>query len=200
MKTLGILLLASFAVWIILAQAPTGASALAAEQNPPSDSSRPEPDERNLLTNPNFEDGTAGWELCNWGKNSRMEVDRSELHEGKLALRVENLEACHSFIRQVITGKPNTRYQLSGYIKTRRVEPANRGGKSGAVLEVGRMGIYTPLMVGTRQWTKVTVDFTTKDDPEIRVGPSLGTDPAFALGTAWFSELRLTEFGEDERK
>jgi hypothetical protein len=45
-------------------------------------------------------------------------------------------------------------------------------------------------------WTKMTVEFTTKDTDEIRVGPSLGTDPVFVTGTAWFADLSLVELGD----
>jgi hypothetical protein len=152
-------------------------------------------DSRNLFTNGDFEKGAAGWELLNWGKDGRMEMDPSEFHDGKPTLRVDNSQPSHSFIRQIVMGKPHTRYRLSGYIKTRDVESEPNGQKSGAVLMVGRMAVYTPLLAGTTPWTAVSVEFATKDDPEIRLGPSLGTDPTFPTGTAWFSGLRLIELG-----
>jgi hypothetical protein len=58
---------------------------------------------------------------------------------------------------------------------------------------VGRLPVHTPLLVGTQPWTPVSVEFTTTNDPTIRVGPSLGTDATFATGTAWFAELKLVE-------
>lgn len=178
----------------IVFTAPTAPPALPAPQQDPG----VESNDGNLLRNANFEKGTAGWDLQNWGKDGRMAIDEQETHDGKRTLRVENLEACHSFIRQLLRGEPHTRYRLSCYLKTKSVQPAN-GGRSGAVLEVGRMGIYTPLMDGTQSWTKVTVDFTTGDDPEFRVGPSVGLDATFATGTAWFSELTLTKLDGNER-
>jgi hypothetical protein len=154
-----------------------------------------ETDERNLFKNGNFEQGTAGWELLNWGKDGKMEIDTSELHDGKPTLRVTNSDSCHSFIRQIVKGKANTRYRLSGYIKTKDVASDYHGQKTGAILMVGRMTIYTPLLSGTKPWTAVSVDFNTADDPEIRVGPSLGTDFGYPTGTAWFSDLKLVEIG-----
>jgi SLBB domain len=182
MKLLSVLALLLLPAAIIPAQIHSGA--------PPDDS-----DTRNLFTNGDFEKGAAGWELLNWGKDGRMEMDPNELHNGKPSLRVDNAQNCHSFIRQIVMGKPYTRYRFSGYIKTRDVESEPNGQKSGAVLMVGRMAAYTPLLAGTTPWTAVSVDFATKDDPEIRLGPSLGTDPTFPTGTAWFSGLRLIELG-----
>ncbi|MEP6671691.1 MAG: carbohydrate binding domain-containing protein [Chthoniobacter sp.] len=189
MNTLRLFLLASLPLCLIHAQeTPPGL-----RRDSFSAVRTAEADARNLFVNPNFEEGTIGWELMNWGKSGRMEVDTNELRDGKPTLRVENLEPCHSFIRQVLKGKPNTRYQFSGYIKTKDVAVPNNAQKSGAILMVGRMAVYTPLIEGTQPWRKVSVEFTTKDDPEIRLGPSLGTDPTFPTGTAWFSDLRLVE-------
>jgi len=147
----------------------------------------------NLLKNGNFADGTEGWEFFNWGKNSRMEMDEQERFEGKPTLRVENLEPCHTYVRQIVQGKPNTEYRLTGYVKTEDVRSAESQQESGAVFEIGTRGIYTPLINGTKPWRKVTVDFTTTATGEIRVGPSLGTDPAFVSGRAWFAHLSLAE-------
>lgn len=197
MKSLRILLLASFQVFIIHAQSSSGVPAPAPEKNPAFGANAAESQETNLLTNANFEDGTAAWQLLNWEKNGTMEIDTNELHDGKPTLRVDNFEDCHSFVRQIVMGKPNTRYRITGYIKTRDVQPAKEGQQSGAILMVGRMGIYTPVLQGTKSWTKVTADFNTEDDGEIRIGPSLGTDCTFSTGAAWFSDLRLIELGGD---
>jgi hypothetical protein len=126
-----------------------------------------------------------------------MEVDTNEFHDGNSTLRIENLDACHSFVRQIVRGKPNTCYRITGYIKTKDVEPAKEGQQSGAVLTVGRIGVYTQAMEGTKSWTKVTADFATEDDGEIRIGPSLGADDT--TGTAWFSELKLIGISDAAR-
>ena len=160
--------------------------------------SRTEVADRNLLTNGNFAKGIAGWQILNWGKNGTMEVDTRELHDGRPTLRIDNVEACHSFVRQILKAKPHTRYRLTGYIKTKDVEPANAAEKTGAILMVGRKSVYTPLLKGTNSWTEVSVEFVTEHDPEIRVDPSLGSDYGFVSGTAWFSDLQLTEIGEDQ--
>ena len=93
---------------------------------------RPEQGEPNLLTNGNFEKGTAGWEFFNWGKRSKMGMDGRELHDGKPSLRVENFDLCHSYVRQIIHAKPNTRYRLTGYIKTGHIQAAKPGRASTA--------------------------------------------------------------------
>jgi hypothetical protein len=204
MKRLFIAVVPLVAVGMIRAQAPaekpaapsTVAFKLAVADESAKSS---EQDEPNLLINGNFDEGTKGWGFFNWGKKSKMEMDEEELHDGRPTLRVENLESCHSYVRQIIHAKPNTRYRLTGYIKTGHIEPAKPGQRVGAVLEIGTRGIFTaPLMEENMPWTKVTVDFSTTETGEIRVGPSFGY-PGFITGTAWFADLSLVEVDEDDK-
>ena len=159
--------------------------------------------EKNLFTNGNFENGAGDWELVAFEKNGTMTIDTKELRLGKPTLRIDNHAGDHSFVRQLV-GKPNTHYRLSGYIKTLNVEPVKKGVKEGACLLVGftaevRGGKTTPIHK-TQSWTKVSVDFTTTSKTEIRVGASLGSYNAYVTGTAWFSDLTLTELGRDAKK
>ena len=175
----------------------------------------PEPDiaGRNLFKNPYFEKGTNGWELVAFGKKGTMTVDKKELHNGKPSLRIDNPDGGLSFVRQVVAGKPNTHYQLSGYIMTKDVEPVQKGSKEGACLMVGftaevRVGQSQSKARGgksasiqkTKQWTKITVDFTSGSKTELPVGAALGYYNENVTGTAWFSELSLVELGHDTKK
>jgi hypothetical protein len=154
--------------------------------------------EANLFTNANFENGLEGWEMVAFRKKGTMVIDTQELHEGNPTLRIDNVEPDHTFVRQM-AGKPNTRYRLTGYIKTKKVEPEKKGAKDGACLLVGftagvQNGQTAPILK-TQSWTKVSVDFTTTAAPEIRVGASLGSYNAPVSGTAWFSKMSLIELG-----
>lgn len=155
-------------------------------------------DEHNLLSNGSFEKGTDGWELIAFGKKGTMAIDTKELFEGKPTLRIDNLEGDHSFVRQIVKGKPNTRYRLTGYIKTMSVHPVKEDGKEGAVVMVGMVNDASEPLQKTNGWTKVSVDFTPKDPNEIRVGPGLGTYARPVTGTAWFFGITLTELGPAE--
>ena len=57
-----------------------------------------------------------------------------------------------------------------------------RGGKSASIQK-------------TKQWTKITVDFTSGSKTELPVGAALGYYNENVTGTAWFSELSLVELG-----
>jgi len=155
--------------------------------------------ERNLLVNGNFERGTRGWELIAFGKTGKMTIDAEELLEGKPTLRIENFQGDHSFVRQIVKGKPNTRYRLTAYIKTLNVQPVEGSGKEGAVVMIGMVTETSEPLQKTTPWTKVSVDFTPRDPNEIRVGPSLGTYARAVTGTAWFSGITLIELGSETR-
>ena len=192
MKLLSILLLALLSARLVHAQSP------AATPAPPFPWGN-KSEERNLIMNGNFEHGLEHWELIAFAKKGKMEIDTQELHNGKPSLRVDNIEGDHSFVRQIVKGKPNTRYRFSGYIKTKDVE-AVKGGIDGAVLMVGMSLDMTHSIQKTTPWTKVSFDFTPKDPKEIRVGPSLGVYARPVTGTAWFSDLTLTEIGPGRKK
>lgn len=155
---------------------------------------------RNLFKNPNFENGTHGWELAGFSKKGTMAVDPKELHNGKPTLRLESTEGEHMFARQPVPIKPNTCYRLSGFIKTKDVEPVKKGSKAGACLMVGFEPESTPAIVKTKAWTRVTVDIGPKVKPELNIGASLGGYGGPMTGTAWFSELSLVELGQKGKK
>jgi len=153
----------------------------------------------NLFTNGNFEQGTDGWTLSAWNKKGTMAADKTELHNGKPTLRVENVQGDDTQVLQTIPVKPNTRYRLAGYIKTKSVETEKRGGKDGATLAVQGGFQKTVPVVKTKSWTRVTMDYVTGKESEIKAGPRLGHHSGAVLGTAWFSELTLTEIGLNAR-
>jgi hypothetical protein len=188
-----------------IAEPPAARAALTATKAGPAD--------HNLFKNPNFENGTDHWELLAFGKEARMTVDQKERHNGKPSLRIDNPEGSLSFVKQMVAGKPDTHYQLSGYIMTKDVEPVKEGSKAGACLMVGfsaevRVGQTQSKARGgksasiqkTNQWTKIAVDFTTGSKTALPVGAAMGYYTEDVKGTAWFSELSLVELGSGAKK
>jgi hypothetical protein len=163
----------------------------------------PEPDTAagNLFKNPNFENGTEGWRITAWGKTGTMTIDDTEKHNGKPSLRVENPTPQHTLVNQKVAVKPKTRYLLAGYIKTKSVEPPKRGQNEGAELMVTGGSRRTEPVSKTTGWKRVTYSLATLDgETEMVVGISLGHYGSPVKGTAWFSELSLTEVGQNAKK
>ena len=155
-------------------------------------------DGRQLITNANFEKGTYGWELINFGKGGTMELDPAELHDGKPTLRVEANDAM-TFARQVVTVKAHTTYRLSGFIKVKDVHENGGAGDAGADLIVGSTLIKTQAIHGTADWQEVSVEFNTEDKTAVRVGPAVGFYARKVSGTGWFSGMTLTEVHGNNR-
>ena len=94
--------------------------------------------------------------------------------------------------------KPNTRYRLSYYARTKDIR-----GKAGPGVHIyfnAKKGQYFPQvkLTGTNPWHRLTFEFTTppdvdtSPDPKKRF-PSVGLWFWFAEGEVWFDKVELTE-------
>ena len=162
----------------------------------------PEPADGNLIVNGTFEKGTDDWEMFNGNngmKRGTMAVDMVERHNGKPTLRIENIEGAATWVRQAVPVKPYTWYRLTGYIKTKDVQGIKIEQRTGAMLMMG-MGFVPDPVQGTQSWKKVSIDFALKDVITAYVGPAMGGFGSPVTGTAWFSEMSLTELGTKAKK
>ena len=155
----------------------------------------------NLLKNPTFEKGTEGWDFSAWrDRVAKALKDPVETHAGHSCIRIDQPKPTDSSITQAVTLKPNTRYRLSGWIKTNNVvKPAiakQRPGEEGASLTIQGGYEKTASVIGTRDWTHVALDFTTKDKTNLKLGPRLGHYGKLVSGTAWFADISLVELSE----
>ena len=146
----------------------------------------------NLIVNANYEQGTYGWELINFGEDGTLQMDTTVLHDGKPTLRLDAFGEI-SYARQVVSVKAHTTYRLSGYVKVQDVQEIGGAGQAGANLIVGSTNIHTRAVTGTDDWQEISVEFNTQDKTAVRVGPAVGYYARRVSGTAWFSDLSLTE-------
>jgi hypothetical protein len=149
------------------------------------------------IPNANFEDGTNGWELVNFGKGGTMAMDEAELHDGKPTLRIESFDQL-TFAQRPVKVKPHTTYLLSGYIKVKDVHQTGGADIAGAVVMTGGKFPYGAQgTYGTSDWQRVTTQLNTGDKTEIQVGPGVGWFGCKVSGTGWFSDLSLAELEGD---
>ncbi|MDB6140836.1 MAG: glycosyl transferase family protein, partial [Verrucomicrobiaceae bacterium] len=99
-------------------------------------------------------------------------------------------------VGQQVPVKPNTRYRMTAFVRTKDVNSVARGGKGGASVAVGGGFNKTPSVNGTKVWTRVTFEFNTGGETEIEVGARLGYYSDLVTGTAWFADLSLVEVGK----
>jgi hypothetical protein len=155
----------------------------------------------NLLKNASFDNGTEGWVLSAAHKNGKMAIDEEVKHGNKPSLRVENPQGDDTFVRQKVTVKPNMKYRLTGYIKTKDVMETKRNGKNGASIALGNGSfVKTEIVNKTTSWSRVSVDFSTGNETEIELGPRIGHFGAMVMGTAWFADLTLDEQGKTSKQ
>jgi hypothetical protein len=154
----------------------------------------------NLVKNGTFENGIDGWNLGTGTGGNSIAVDSTERHNGKPSLRITNAEPGRTAATQKIAVKPNTRYQISAWIKTRDVESDKSDAKNGACVGVAGGYKKSQNVSKTKAWALVTAEFVTGDEQEITFGPSLGWYHAHASGTAWFSDVRFIELGRNASK
>lgn len=173
---------------------------LPSEDSPLTDSLKPSgAPGPNLLKNGTFEHGIAGWQLFAFSKKAKMAADSKELHDGRHSLRIDNMGGDHTFVSQKVTVKPHTHYRLSGYIQTKGVKSTKVDATDGARLMVDNR-LRSPLVTESEPWTEVTLDFTTGDENVVQIGASMGYFSDFITGTAWFSDLSLTESEQNGKK
>ncbi len=151
------------------------------------------PGPANLLANANFQKGLDGWAVDAWAKKGHAEPDNEERHQDHPSLRIQNAEWGNVYVSQKITVKPNTRYRLSGWIKTRDVEDQKKTGTAGATLWIGGGWDATRLVGQSEDWTYVELDVESGAKTKIEIGPRLGNWGDTVMGTAWFADLSLAE-------
>ncbi len=153
----------------------------------------------NLLKNGDFHRGMDGWRFAAWeDRVAKAEIDTEAAPFGRKCVRVTQPNPTDSSLSQEVSLKPGRRYRLSGWIKTQDVrkweDPKQRKGEEGASLTI--LGGYekTPSVIGTQDWTQVSMDFTLKPGvTKVKLGPRLGHYGKRATGTAWFADLTLVE-------
>ena len=150
-----------------------------------------------LLRNAGFESALVqeDWEKTVYGAASQIEPDTRVARQGNQSLRVTAMEPSDAALGQEITLRPAQWYRLSGWVKTRALEP--RRASVFGTLQVqqsrGRGVIATgPNHAADTDWTEVPVFFRAPPDGRVRIslffaGFGKGT------GTAWFDDLRLSE-------
>jgi hypothetical protein len=171
---------------------------------------------RNLLSNSDFQQGMTGWELLSFGHQGKATVvtpsnglqdalkpigaqgaapvDPAEIYNGKPSLRIENISDDDTAVKQKITVKPATRYRLSGWIKTKSVEWKAKGKRGASLCIMGAFESSEPIGK-TKGWTHVNYEFSSGTRTELFIGARLGMYASPVKGTAWFSDVTLTEVG-----
>ena len=152
-----------------------------------------QPEPENLVPNPGFEEGAAGWSL---GRGQSIVTDI--VHGGKAAVRLEvpGPATGNSNVGCLVPVKPNTRYRVGIWLRRENVgvcgayasERDDKGKLTGKRTQVGvtipkRDGVWLPL-----SWEIVTEPETTR--------LSLRADIYRSTGTLWLDDFSIVEVNE----
>ena len=109
-------------------------------------------------------------------------------------MRIDAPTANDSAWTQTITGlTPDANYLLSGWIRTEGVAPSDPAAVGGANLSLWGTWLSTRALMGTNDWTYVSLTFNSGPTGSVTAAARLGFWGATASGTAWFDDLRVTE-------
>jgi len=180
------ILLGLVAFAVVWSASPNGPSVAGAAPPAPT---------RNLLPNPSFEEGAGdrprAWKPARW--SGRGAWRWAEIgHTGRRSVLIESADGADVAWTTTVAVEPFSRYRLSAWIKTEGVAP--KGGR-GALLNLHDLQpVATKALTGTRDWTKVEVEFETEDQASLQVNCLFG-GWGLATGKAWFDDLRLEKIG-----
>jgi uncharacterized protein (TIGR03067 family) len=164
------------------------------------------PDRRkqNLIVGGTFEDGSGGtWNVNTWRQNKTVAtVVSGEAKEGRKSVAVRSpLVEDDAMYEQTVGVKPNMRYLLSGWVKTKDVVVVEPNGQRGANLSVeGFQSEVSRSLQGTNDWSYVTLIVDSGQRTEMTVRARLGFHYSTAKGEAWFDDLCMIPIGESPQR
>lgn len=153
----------------------------------------------NLLANPDAEDGVypsssmpPAWRTdADFAEGVSFSWDAGQAHSGSKSVRISAQTPNDARWLQRVAVQPHTAYRLSGWIKTRDVGHSNQSRYAGA--NIGLYGSWnrSQTIMGTHDWTPVSLDFDSADTTQITIAVRLGFWSVPTTGSAWFDDLSL---------
>ncbi len=159
--------------------------------------------DRNLLKNsslvgePANENNFMGWYVSyGWGDHNgqKVELDRRYFITQGQSVHLVNTEGNTLWFTQRVKGlKPNTRYELSFYIRTKNVVARRESLFSGVYVK-NNVNVHLPphYISGNHEWTRMAFEFSTPDEKELNLKAPFGIIFK-SPGEAWFDEMILKE-------
>jgi putative membrane-bound dehydrogenase-like protein len=144
-----------------------------------------------LLADPGFDtvaDGLPkGWEKRTYG--GMGEFARVDGGRTGACLQLSSSTGADAGWMITIPVKPRTKYRASAWIRTKDVK-----GATGALLNLNDHPAKSKAVSGTRDWTQVTMDFTSEDRTSVEMNCLFG-GWGLSTGTAWWDDVSVVELG-----
>lgn len=153
---------------------------------------------KNLIPNNSFEEVAGniprGWKTDKWGGEAQYTVADFG-RTGKRSVSISSEKGADAGWCTTVPCEPYSRYRLTGWIKTEGVKPTTG---RGALIDIHNIQITaTDAVIGTKDWTKVSVIFETENQDRLQVHCLLG-GWGLATGKAWYDDIELVQIGRSQ--
>jgi len=144
-----------------------------------------------IIPNPSFEKNDnnkpIGWETQTYGGQGEFKyVDGG--HTGNKCIMISSESGGDLGWQTSVAVKPRSQYKLSGWIKTENLQP---GSGRGALFNLHNIQpLQTPAVTGTKDWTKVELEFDSGDNVNVQINCLFGGWGS-STGKAWFDDVQL---------
>jgi DUF1680 family protein/alpha-L-arabinofuranosidase len=144
-----------------------------------------------MIRNSSFEeavnDKPAGWETRTYSGRGRFEYVEGG-RTGKRAVCLSSEGGADIGWLTSVPVKPQSKYKLTGWIKTENVEA---GTGKGALFNLHNIQpLQTPAVTGTKNWTQVEIVFDTGDRAAVEINCLFG-GWGLSKGKAWYDDVKL---------
>ena len=158
----------------------------------------------NLLPNPSFErvEGgrPAGWSSRIVAGNAELTLARGEGRNGGNAVKITSREGADAaWLAPELELKPNTRYQIGGWIRVRNVLSGDGRGVQFEVKGLPPAATRTRYVVGTSDWVYQERIFTVSQSTRGTFSVTFGGGGA-STGEAWIDDVVFRELGPEPGK
>lgn len=107
--------------------------------------------------------------------------------------KIENEEYNDAMFCETVKVKPNTPYKVTCMVKTENVKNEEEKYTGGAQISIRDTTECSKSVIGTTDWTMLTLMFNSKNRTSVDVGFRLGGYEEMSKGTAWFSDFKIEE-------
>lgn len=143
-----------------------------------------------MIYNSSFEESVnnnpVGWETRTWNGSGEFQYVEGG-HAGKRCVMITSEKGGDLGWTASVLVKPNSRYRLSGWIKTENILA---GTGKGALFNLSIQPLQTPAVTGTKDWTQVELEFDSGDNASLEINCLFG-GWGLATGKALYDDLQL---------
>ncbi|MSR66449.1 MAG: c-type cytochrome, partial [Pedosphaera sp.] len=155
------------------------------------------PSTANLVPNSSFEqlqNGIpAGWKKATYAGQAEFEVDLTVAHSGKNSLKITSKDGSDASWALQLTVKPNRRYRLSAWVRTREFKRNTGLGALMNLHQLQKVG-KTTAIGRDADWTRVSSEFESGTNEQLTLNLLFG-GWGQSKGEAWWDDVEVVELG-----